>query len=117
MAERNARQPFDADMNVACRFAAPGDVEIASARRAAADENRVVAFAHEALETVDAPLGDELTASGQSVADLFVDDFIGQTELWNLAPHHAAGARVGIKHDDLVADRGKITRDGQRGWA
>src|SRR3984957_16538644 len=117
MAERNARQPFDADMNVACRFAAAGDVQVAAARRAAADENRVVAFAHEALETIDAPLGDELTASGQSVADLLVDDLIGQTKLWNLAPHHAAGARVGIEHDDLVADRGEIARDRQRRWA
>src|ERR1700675_3365426 len=112
MAERNARQPFNADVNVACRFAAPGDVEIAPPRRAAADENRIVAFCDEALETVDAPFGDKLTASGQSVADLFVDDLIRQAKLWNLAPHHTAGARVGIEHHDLVADRGEIARDG-----
>ena len=93
---------------------APGNVEVAPARRAAADEDRVVAFAHQRLQAVDAPLGDELTASRQSVADLLVDHFVGQAELRNLAAHHAAGARVGIEHDDLVAERGQIARDGQR---
>ena len=81
-------------MNIACRFAAPGDVEVAPARRAAADENRVVAFAHEGLKAVDPPFGDKLPASGQSVADLFVDHFVGQPKLRDLAPHHAAGARA-----------------------
>ena len=39
---------------------------------------------------------------------------VGQAEFRNLAAHHAAGARVGIEHDDLVAERRKIARDGQR---
>src|ERR1700689_393239 len=99
-------------MNVACRLPAPGDVEIASPRRAAADEKRIINLGDEAFETVDAPFGDKLTASGQSVADLFVDDLIRQAKLWNLAQHHTAGARVGIEHHDLVADRGEIARDG-----
>ena len=75
------------------RFAAPRNVEVAPARRAAADENRVVAFADQALEAVDAPFGDELAAGRQSVADLLVDHLVGQAKLRDLAAHHAAGAR------------------------
>ena len=42
--ERDRRQPVDADVDVRGRFAAAGNVEVAAARRAAADEDRVVAF-------------------------------------------------------------------------
>src|SRR5689334_14865025 len=114
MAERNAGEPVDADVNTARCFLAPRNIEVAPSRSATADEDGVVAFADETLEAVDAPLGDKLTASGQRVADLFVDDLIRQAELWNLAAHHAAGARVGIEHDDIVADCGEIACDGQR---
>ena len=101
-------------MDVARSFFSPRNVKIAPARRAAADENRVVAFTHQALEAVDAPFGDELAAGRQGIADLFVDDLVGQAKLWDLAPHHAAGARVGIEHHNFVADRGQIARDRQR---
>ncbi len=100
-------------MDVARCFVAAGNIEVAPARRAAADKDCVVAFAHQPLEAVDAPFGDELAAGRQSVADLLVDHFVGQSKFWNLAAHHAAGARVGIEHDDLVADRGQIARDRQ----
>jgi hypothetical protein len=55
----------------------PWNVEVASARGAAADENGVVAFAHEPLEAVDESLGDELAAGRQGVADLLVDHLVG----------------------------------------
>ena len=95
--------------------AAAGNVEVAPVRRAAADEDRVVALAEQRLEAVDASRGDETAAGRQRVADLFVDHFVGQAEFRDLAAHHAAGARIGIEHDDLVADRGEIAGDGQRG--
>src|SRR5580700_10501201 len=44
MAERNARQPVDADMDVGGSFLPAGDLELAAARRARADEDRVPAF-------------------------------------------------------------------------
>ena len=44
VAERDAGQPVDADMDVLGRFLAAGNIEIAAARRAAADENRVEIF-------------------------------------------------------------------------
>ena len=114
VAERHAGEPVDADMNVARRLPPPGNVEVAPARRAAADENRIVAFADQRLEAVDPPLGYELAAGRERVADFLVDGFVGQAELRDLAAHHAAGARIGIEHHDLVADRGEITRDGER---
>ena len=40
--ERNARQPVDADVDVGFRLLSAGNVQLAAARRAAADENRVV---------------------------------------------------------------------------
>ena len=51
---------------LARRFPAPGNVEIAPARRAAADENRVVAFGDQRLEAVDAPSAYELTAESRT---------------------------------------------------
>ena len=54
VAERNAREPVDADMDVLRRFLAAGDVEIAPARRTAADENRVVIFRQQRLHAVGA---------------------------------------------------------------
>ena len=42
VAERHRRQPVDADMDVLSGFLAAGDFQLASARRAAADEDRVV---------------------------------------------------------------------------
>src|ERR1700733_3956637 len=101
-------------MDAARCFEAARNIEVAPPRRAAADKNRIVAFADEALQTIDAPFGDKLPASRQSVADLLVDYLVRQAKLWNLAAHHAAGARVGIEHDDLIADRCQIARDGQR---
>ena len=60
MAEGDAGQPVDADVDVLGRFPAPGQVEIAPARRAAADEDGVVAAAvagEQGLEAVDALAG------------------------------------------------------------
>ncbi len=58
--------------------------------------------------------GDERAAGRERVADLLVDHFVGQAEFRDLAAHHAAGARIGIEHDNLVADRRQIARDRQR---
>ena len=68
-------------MDVARRFATSRNVEVAPARRAAADEDRIVAFADQAREAVDATFGDKLAAGRQSVADLFVDHLVGQAKL------------------------------------
>ena len=41
VAKRDARQPFDADVNIPLGFMAPGGLEVPAARRAAAHEHGV----------------------------------------------------------------------------
>ena len=49
MAERNAGQPVDADMDIGARFLAAGNFQLAAARRAAADEDGVIIFRQQRL--------------------------------------------------------------------
>ena len=70
VAERDARQPVDADMDVGRGFLAAGNVEVAAARRAAADEDRVVAFGEQRLQAVDALAEPQLDAQVEDVAAL-----------------------------------------------
>ena len=53
VAERDGGQPVDADMDVGCGFLAARHVEVAAARRAGADEHRVVALGQQRLQAVD----------------------------------------------------------------
>ena len=115
MAERHARKPVDADMNVPRSFAPPWRVEVTAARGAAANEYRVEPFGHHGLEALDALRGDEHSPGRQRVANLLVDHFIGQAKLRNLTAHHAASLRVGIEDDHFVADCREIAGDRQRG--
>src|SRR5205085_187319 len=73
VAERDAGEPVDPDVDVLRRFLAPRNVEVAAARRTGADEHRVVAFGEQGLEAVDAPAADELDAEVEDVAALLVD--------------------------------------------
>ena len=101
---------------LAAASARPGNVEVAAARRAGADEDRVVAFREDAGEAVDALAEARLDAAhAEDVADLFVDHGFRQAEAGDLAAHHAAAARLRIVEDELVAERREIARDGQRG--
>ena len=56
----------------------------------------------------------ELDAAVEHVADLLVDHALGQPELGNLRAHHAAGLRVAVEHDEVVAERRQVARDGER---
>ena len=95
MAERDARQPVDADMDVGGGLLAAGDVEVAAARRAGADEDRVVALGEQRLQAVDALAEARLDAAdADDVADLLVDHRFGQAEARDLAADHAAAARA-----------------------
>ena len=98
------------------RFLAAGDVEVAAARRAAADEDRVVALAPAApsCESMRCAAA-ELDAEVEDVAGLLVDHLLGQAEARDLRADHAAGLRVAVEHGDLVAERREVARDGQRG--
>ena len=108
-------EPVDADVDVRRRFLAAGDVEIAPARRAGADEDRVVAFAEQRLQ--DYRCADRTRSSTPSR---------GCSRPLRRSPIRAGGtrgicvrimppaARVAVEHGDVVAERRQIARDGQR---
>src|ERR1019366_6191210 len=73
VAEGDAGQPVDADVNFLGCFLAAGDVEIAPARRAAADKHRIEIFREQRLHAVDASAADELDAEIEDVAAFLVD--------------------------------------------
>ena len=75
-------------------FLAAGNFELAAARRAGADEDRVVVLRQQRLQAVDALAADELDAEVEDVAALLVDHRIRQPEFRDLRAHHAAGLRV-----------------------
>src|SRR5204862_5737263 len=109
------RQPVDADVDVRPRLVAAGEVEVASARRAAADEHGVVALAEQRLHGIDTLPAAKLDAQIQDVTDFFIDHRFGQTEFGNLAADHAARLRVAIEYGDLVTQWRQVTRHGERG--
>src|ERR1700731_4099587 len=101
-------------MNVGGRFLAAGKLELAPARRAGADENRVPIPGHQRLEAVDALAAHELDAEIEDVVALFVDDGFRQPEAGYLRADHAAGFGVLVEHGAVIADRGEVARDGER---
>ena len=104
VAERDRREPVDADMDVGGGFLAAGNVEVAAARRAGADEDRVVAFGEQRLQAVDALAAAELDAEVEDVVALLVDHRFGQAEFRDLRADHAAG----------LAGPGRTPRSGSR---
>ncbi len=114
MVERDAGEPVDADVDVLGGFLAAGNFEFAAARRAGADKDRVVIFAEQLLQAVDAMAALELEAEIEDVIGLLIDHGIRQPEFRNLRSHHAARLGVGIEHGAVVAERRQIAGDGQR---
>ncbi len=115
VAERHAGEPVDADVNVLGGLLAAGNLEIAPARRAGADEDRVPRLGQQALEAVDALAAAEFDAEIEDVVALLVDDGFRQPEARDLGADHAAGLGVLVEHDAAVAERGEIARHRERG--
>src|SRR5436309_122117 len=113
VAEGDRRQPVDADVDVLRRFPAPGNVEVAPARRARADEDRVVILREQLLHARDLGAALEFDSEIEDIAHLLVDHFHRQAEARDLRPDHAARARVLVEYGDRVAERGEIARDGE----
>src|SRR5260221_1447918 len=101
-------------MDVLRRFFPAGNIEVASARRARADEDRVIALLDKLFHAVDFHTALELDAEIEDVADLLVDHFHRQAEARDLRPDHAAGARILVEYGDVVAEGREIARDGER---
>src|SRR5262249_3803325 len=78
MAKRTAGEPVDTDMDVVRRRVAAGDVEIAPARRAAADEDRVPRMGQELVEAADKFPEAGLDTHIEDQVDLLVGDGFGQ---------------------------------------
>ena len=92
------------------------DVEVAAARRAGADEDRVVRLGEERLQAFDALSVARIDAAdADDVADLLVDHLLGQAEARDLAADHAAAAPLAVEDGDVVAERREVAGDGQRG--
>src|SRR5258708_5454574 len=100
-------------MNMLGGYHAAGNVEIAPARRAAADEDRVIFLREQALHAVDALAETRFGLEAEDVAALLVENGFGQTKFRNLRPHHAAGERILVVDHDFVAKRQQVTRDGE----
>src|SRR5205823_471587 len=58
-----------------------------------------------------------LDAHLDDAVNLLVGDRFGQTEAWNLGPHHAAALGVAVEHHAVVTERQQIAGDGQGGRA
>src|SRR5262249_35151705 len=68
--EGNAGEPVDTDVDIGGGFLATGNVEVAAARSAATDEDRVPVLGQQRLEAVDALAAHELDAEIEDVAAL-----------------------------------------------
>ena len=97
VAERHRRQPVDADVDVARPLPGGPAIEVAAARRAAADEDRVAVLGEQRAHRLDARAAEEFDAELEDVAGLLVDHFLGQAEARDLRADDAAGLRVGCR--------------------
>ena len=117
VAEGDRGQPVDADMDVGRRFLAAGNLEVAAARRAGADEDRIPVLGQQRLEAVDALAAAKLDAEIEDVVAFLVDDGFRQAEARNLRADHAAGLGVLVEHHAVIAERREVARHRERGGA
>ena len=113
VAEGHAGEPVDADVDIGGRLLAAGNVEVAPARRARADEDRVIALLDQLFHAVDFHTAPEFDAEIEDVAHFLVDHFHRQAEARDLRPDHPAGPRILVENRDVIAERGEIARDGE----
>ncbi len=113
MAERDAGEPVDADMDVGRRFLAAGNVEIAPAWRAAADKHGIPTLGEQFLQARGEFSETGLDPHVEDQIDLLVGNRFRQPETRNLRPHHAAALHVAVEHHAVIAERHQIARDGQ----
>src|SRR5262245_17259065 len=117
VAERNARQPVDADMDVLGGLPAARNIEVTAARGAGANKDGVEIVGEEPSEAVDALAAAELDAEIEDVAAFLVDDGLRQAEPRKLRADHAARFQVASENDGVVAERREVTGDRERGGA
>src|SRR5687768_10553906 len=99
-------------MDVLYRFLATRQVEIAAARCAGPDKDRIPVFRQERLQAADALPATEFNAEIEDVIAFLIDDGIRQAEFRDLRAHHAAGLRILIEDHAVIAERRQVARDG-----
>src|SRR5216683_4718941 len=114
MAERDRRQPVEADMDVGRSFLAARHVEIATTRGAGADEDRVVAFGQHGFHRVDLLVAELDVADIGDVAHFLVDHRLRETKVRDLGADEAAELGILVVDDDFVTEHGEIARHGER---
>ena len=114
--ERHGFQPVDSDMDVLGVVTA-GQLQLLAARRAGADENRVVTLAQQFLHALDRRVIMNGGAHVEDVADFLIEHIGRQTEGRNVVAHQAAGHVVGLKDGAVVSQRQQVVRHGQRSRA
>src|SRR3712207_267292 len=98
MSEMNRLEPFDADEDLV-GLPSSGDVQLLAFRRAAADELRVELLAIEQpLEAFDRRVVADLDGHVDDVADLLVENLLGQAKGGDIEAHEAAGAWQLLEH-------------------
>src|SRR5258708_33128191 len=117
VAERNAGQPVDADMDVLGGFLAARNLEVAPARSAGTHKDGLEILGEQRSEAIDALAAAELDAEIENVAAFLVDDGLRQAEPRNLRADHAACLGVAVEHNAGVTERCEIARDPERSWA
>src|SRR6266436_880491 len=117
VAERNAGQPVDADVDVFGRFLAARNIEVTTARGAGADKDSVEILGKQLPEAVDALPAAELHAEIENVAAFLVDDGLRQAEPRNLRADHAACLGVAVEHHAGVTKRCEIAGNREGGRA
>src|SRR3974390_2024153 len=90
-------------MDVLGGFLAAGDIQVAAARRAAADKDRVEILGKQRSHAADTVAADEFDAEIEDILAFLVEHAFRQAEFWDLRAHHAAGPRILIEHDAVIS--------------
>ena len=112
--EGHRLQPVDADVDVGRRRFAAGQLEILAARRAAADEHRVVALIQQRTHALDALTQPQIDAHVDDVADLLIQHLVGEPERGDVRAHQAAGFLQRLENRHRITERHQIVGDRQR---
>src|ERR1700738_211076 len=101
-------------MDVGGGLLPPRDLEVAPARRAAADEERTPIPRQQGFQAVDTLAPAKLDAEIEDVVAFLIDDGFRQSEPRDLRADHAARLGILIEDDTIIAERRKVTGDCQR---
>ena len=113
MPKRHRSQPVDTDVDVFTDLLATRQLQVAAARRAAANKHRVISLGQQALHRLNALAAFELHPQVQDVAGFLIDHRLGQAKARDLRAYETARLGFAIKHRDFITQRRQISSHGQ----